>query len=126
MASDWQALSDLLHGQPFVIERVRIVGTDTAVEGSFEPPTLAQLAVEDQVFVVAFVRCHGSIKRMEKSFGVSYPTIKNRLNRIADQLEFVEISQAEDRSKILSMLETGKISAAEAIELLKGHNEEEG
>ncbi len=124
MAADWKTLSDLLGDQPFIIERVRIVGTDTAIEGSFEVPSLARLTEEDQVFVVAFVRCHGSIKHMEKSFGVSYPTIKNRLNRIAEQLEFVEISPPLERSSILSMLESGQISASEAIERLKGNDEE--
>ncbi len=39
------------------------------------------------------MRCHGSIKQMEKYFGVSYPTIKNRLNKIGSQLSFVEIEQ---------------------------------
>jgi len=48
------------------------------------------LTLEDQVFVMAFVRCEGTIKEMEKTFGVSYPTIKNRLGRIGKQLEFVE------------------------------------
>ena len=45
---------------------------------------------EDQVFVAAFLKSHGSIKEMEQVFGVSYPTVKARLNRIAGQLEFVE------------------------------------
>ncbi|MFV2021178.1 DUF2089 family protein [Micromonospora sp. LOL_023] len=47
---------------------------------------LAQLSVDDQVFVAAFVRLHGSIKKMERIFGVSYPTVKSRLNRIAGQV----------------------------------------
>ena len=58
--------------------------------GLFELPRLALLSAEDQVFVAAFVRSHGSIKEMEQVFGVSYPTIKARLNRIAGSLEFVE------------------------------------
>ena len=52
--------------------------------------TPARPPADDQIFVAAFVRCHGSIKQMEKFFGVSYPTIKNRLNRIASSLEFVD------------------------------------
>jgi len=61
-----------------------------AVEGAFAPPQLACLSLEDQIFVTAFLRSHGSIKEMEQTFGVSYPTIKARLNRIAGQLEFVD------------------------------------
>ena len=60
------------------------------IEGQFTLPELARLTLEDQVFVVAFLRSHGTIKDMEQTFGVSYPTIKARLNRISSQLEFVE------------------------------------
>src|SRR6478736_5018305 len=88
---DWQALTRLTGGAPFDIERIRLTGQDVAIEGSFQLPPLAQLAAEDQVFVAAFVRSHGSIKEMEKLFGVSYPTIKNRLNRIGAQLPLAEI-----------------------------------
>ena len=42
--------------------------------------------MDDQVFIGAFVRSHGSIKEMERLFGVSYPTIKNRLNRLSQAL----------------------------------------
>ena len=76
---DWQALTDLTRGRPILVERVRIQDSDIAVEGAFELPRLAQLPVEDQVFVAAFVRSHGSIKEMEQVFGVSYPTVKARL-----------------------------------------------
>src|SRR5215813_14487605 len=87
---DWQDLTDLTHGQPFVVERVRLAGSGVVVEGQFEPPQLAQLSVDDQVFVAAFVRSHSSIKEMERIFGASYPTIKSRLNRIAEHLDFVD------------------------------------
>src|SRR5205809_6036566 len=89
-AQDWQALTRLTAGAPFQIERVRLTDQDVAIEGRFELPPLARLSAEDQIFVAAFVRCHGSIKQMEKFFGVSYPTIKNRLNRIGAWLPFVE------------------------------------
>ena len=60
---EWHELTSLTRGRPFVVERVR-VDTGVAIEGEFEPPQLAQLSLEDQVFVTAFVRCHGSIKEM--------------------------------------------------------------
>src|SRR5258708_39353720 len=87
---DGQALPRLTAGTPFEIERVRLTGQDVAIEGRFEVPPLAALAADDQVFVAAFVRCHGSIKQMEQFFGVSYHTIKNRLKRIGAQLPFAE------------------------------------
>ena len=80
---DWQELTRLTQGKAVVVERVRLADGDIAVEGRFELPQLCRLNLEDQVFVTAFVRCHGSLKEMERIFGVSYPTIKARLNRIA-------------------------------------------
>ena len=77
-AHDWQSLTKLTAGGDFVVERVRMVDSEVSLEGQFELPPLARLTAEDQVFVIAFVRCHGSIKQMEKFFGVSYPKIKNR------------------------------------------------
>src|ERR1700752_356739 len=87
---DWKELGRLSDGARMVVERVRLPEQGIAIEGSFELPALAQLSADDQVFVAAFVRSHGSIKEMERLFGVSYPTVKARLNRIAASLEFVE------------------------------------
>jgi hypothetical protein len=52
---------------------------------------------------------------MERVFGVSYPTIKSRLTRIADSLEFVETNAAPSKTEILERLQRGEISADEAI-----------
>ncbi len=122
MSNEWHELTDLTGERPFVITRVRLA-SGVAIEGEFELPSLARLRYEDQVFVGEFVRSHGSIKDMEKAFGVSYPTVKNRLNRIAEQLSLVEVAvqgpapaQADD---VLAMLERGEISADEAVERLR-------
>ena len=117
---DWQELTALTQGEPFVVERVRIVGKGVAIEGEFAPPELAQLSAEDQVFVAAFVRSHGSIKEMEQVFGVSYPTVKARLNRIAERLEFVDTSPRPTRSEVLERLQRGEITADEAVRALEG------
>ena len=112
---DWQALTELTRGRPIVVERVRLADRDIAIEGAFELPSLAQLTVDDQVFVAAFVRSHGSIKEMEQVFGVSYPTIKARLNRIAAALEVVEIIPQADRGDVLDRLKRGEITADHAV-----------
>jgi hypothetical protein len=112
---DWQELTQLTKGQPVVVERVRLANQDIFIEGSFELPQLARLSLEDQVFIAAFVRTHGSIKEMEKVFGVSYPTIKSRLNRVAQMLEFVEIDPVPSRAEILERLKRGEIGAQDAI-----------
>jgi hypothetical protein len=117
---DWQALSELTRGRPVVVERVRLTEHDVAIEGAFELPRLAQLSAEDQVFVAAFVRSHGSIKEMEQVFGVSYPTVKARLNRIAATLEFVETDPQPGRAEVLDRLARGEITAEQAIADLEG------
>ncbi len=80
-----------------------------------------QLSLEDQVFVTAFVRCHGSIKEMERIFGVSYPTIKSRLNRISQLLDFVETDPAPSRADVIDRLRRGEIDAQQALQELEGH-----
>jgi hypothetical protein len=119
-AKEWQELTALTEGAPLVVERVRLADRDIVVEGEFELPQLAKLPLEDQVFIAAFVKSHGSIKEMESVFGVSYPTVKARLNRIAAQLEFVDTNPAPARSEILERLSRGEISAADAIAELEG------
>jgi hypothetical protein len=116
---DWQELTQLTRGRPIVVERVRLTEEDIALEGSFELPQLSRLAVEDQVFILAFVRSHGSIKEMEQVFGVSYPTIKSRLNRIAQSLEFVETNPMPSRNEVLERLRSGSITAEDAIRQLE-------
>ena len=117
---DWQELTGLTQGAPMVVERVRLADKNIVLEGQFALPQLARLSGEDQIFVAAFLRSHGSIKDMEQVFGVSYPTVKARLNRIAAQLEFVETDPKPSRNEVLDRLERGEISAADAIRALEG------
>ena len=113
-AKDWQELTRLTAGEPLVVERVRLANA-IAIEGAFALPRLAQLSAEDQVFVAAFLRAHGSIKEMEQVFGVSYPTIKARLSRISRSLEFVDENPRPSKSEVLGRLQKGEITAAEAV-----------
>jgi hypothetical protein len=124
MAQDWDALTKLTGGAALVIERVRLVERDVALEGRFELPPLARLTADDQVFVAAFVRCHGSIKQMEQYFGVSYPTIKNRLNRIGAQLSFIEVEPPPGTSdEVLGQIERGELTVTEALKRLRKHHD---
>jgi len=117
--SGWPELTQLTQGQPIVVERVRLAGKPVVIEGQFELPQLARLNLEDQVFITAFVRCHGSIKEMEQIFGISYPTVKSRLNRIAASLEFVDTDPSPSKAEILDRLKRGEITAQEAIRELE-------
>jgi len=121
MTHDWKELTELTHGAAVGIERVRVKTNGIAIEGDFELPPLAQLTIEDQIFVTAFIRCQGSIKDMEELFGISYPTVKSRLNRIAEKLEFVEINPPASNNEVLSQLGKGEISVEDAIKKLGGN-----
>lgn len=126
---DWSDLLALTRGEAFVVERVRLAN-GVAIEGRFAPPDLAQLAADEVVFITAFIRSHGSIKDMERLFGVSYPTIKNRLNRLASRLPLVEVASPATpppppagagarMAEVLAALERGEITAREAIERVR-------
>ena len=117
--AQWNELTDVTGDRPFVVTAVKLTGTDIVINGEFELPPLAGLTYEDQVFVSEFVRCHGSIKYMEKAFGISYPTVKNRLNKFVQQLQLVEVVTVTDRDEILEQLEKGEITVDEATERLK-------
>lgn len=117
---DWQDLTRLTQGAALVVERVRLADTGVAIEGSFALPQLAQLTQQDQVFVAAFVRSHGSIKEMERLFGVSYPTIKSRLERVSKALSFVDTAHVVSRADVLERLQRSEITPEEAISMLEG------
>ena len=118
-SSDWQDLLRIAEGSSLVVERVRLPEKQISIEGEFVLPELARLTLDDQVFVTAFVRAHGSIKEMEQVFGVSYPTIKARLNRIGGQLQFIDTNPSPSRAEVLERLKNGEIDAEEAIRALE-------
>lgn len=119
MTNDWHELTDLTADHRFLVTEVRM-DSGISIRGEFELPTLAGLRYEDQVFVSEFVRSHGSIKDMEKAFGISYPTVKNRLNRIVGQLPLVEqVVRPGEGDDTLDLLERGEITADEAARRLE-------
>jgi hypothetical protein len=88
-----------------------------AMEGDFQLSALATLSPDDQAFVIAFVRHHGSIKKMESLFDISYPTVKNRLNAIAAALD-KNFEAPSPNLYVLEQLERGELTVAEALERL--------
>jgi hypothetical protein len=103
--------------QPLKISRMACAACGILLEGEFEVSPLAQLSLEDQAFVMAFVRSHGSIKKMESVFGISYPTVKNRLNAIGAALD-KSFQAPSPNLYVLEQLSRGEISVEEALEKL--------
>jgi hypothetical protein len=126
MKKEWIHIARLTGDKTLTIERVSVDNEDLTIEGHFELPPLARLNPDDQVFVAVFVKCHGSIKQMEKHFDVSYPTIKARLNRISEQLDFIQVETVSDNpSEALEKLNRGEIDVEQAIKLLRKERENE-
>jgi len=103
--------------EPLKVGRMTCPSCNLAIEGDFELSALGKLSPEDQVFVIAFVRHHGSIKKMESLFGISYPTVKNRLNAISARLD-KNFEAPSPNVDVLEQLSRGELTVAEALERL--------
>jgi hypothetical protein len=99
--------------------RLSCRGCGTSLDGQFEIPPLLQLSPEELAFVTAFVRSSGSLKAMAQQLGVSYPTVRNRLDDILAKLDGIERDVDKRRHAILDQLERGTLSATAAAEELK-------
>ena len=102
---------------PLKLAKLSCPGCDVHIEGEFELSPLARLSPEDQSFVIAFIRHHGTIKKMESIFNISYPTVKNRLNAIAAALDR-DFEAPSPNLYVLEQLARGEISVEEALNKL--------
>ncbi len=117
MEHSWQKLLSMTGGKKFVITQVRVLEDNITIEGNFQLPPFGELSMEDQIFIAAFIKTNGSIKQMESIFNISYPTVKNRLNRIANQLDIVDVTVkvSSPISSVLDRIERGEITASDAL-----------
>lgn len=74
------------------IRSMRCPACDTVVSGDYALPALLRLSVAEQRFVLDFVRSSGSLKELARRMGLSYPTVRNRLDDIIARLETLENS----------------------------------
>ncbi|NLK09144.1 MAG: DUF2089 domain-containing protein [Firmicutes bacterium] len=104
---------------------------DTSVHGSFRLCKICQLSKRQQQFVEVFVASRGNIKEVERVLGISYPTVRSRLDEIIEALghppqrssdsETEEVT-TEARRQILEALDRGEIDATDAIRQLRSEN----
>jgi hypothetical protein len=109
-----------------IVTRLKCPECETAIEGQFALGRLALLSPEQLEFVEVYLRCDGKIKRVEQELGVSYPTVRSRLNEIITSMGYelpgsepVEMT-TDERRRVLDDLAAGQISPKEAMDLLKG------
>ena len=103
------------------VTRISCDKCGTSIEGHFQLCKFCRLTPEQKKFLDAFIKCRGNIKEVEKELGISYPTVKNKLEDVAGALGHKRQPESEDTSKkkeILDKLNSGEISVDEAIELL--------
>jgi len=95
----------------------------TTIEGHFQLCKFCRLTSEQKTFIDVFIKCRGNIKEVEKELGVSYPTVKNRLEDVANALGYKSEPEPADndkRKEILDRLNRGEINVEEAVDLLRG------
>jgi hypothetical protein len=111
-------------GDELTVTRLHCRNCDSAIEGHFNLGKFYRLTPEQLHFVETFIKCEGKITRVEEELGISYPTVRNRLNDVIRALGYEVAAEAtvsaEKRRAILEQLQAGEVSADEAAELLRG------
>lgn len=82
-------------GKNLAVKRLCCEKCETEVEGLYSLPPLAGLGAEDQEFILEFIKASGSLKDMAALLGVSYPTVRNRLDEIIGKLTRQETKTKE-------------------------------
>lgn len=109
------------------VTRLHCRSCDTILEGQFSLGRLYQLTAEQLEFVELFVRCEGKINRVEQELGMSYPAVRARLSEVINAMGY-EVGEPENkpiseetRREILDEVNSGNLSAEEALHLLRGN-----
>lgn len=115
--------------EELAVTRLRCSHCETTIEGSFELPRFARLSREQLEFVETFLKARGNIKEVERELGISYPTVRSRLDGVLEGLGYrVEATPAAAeeaaarqtrRKEVLDALNRGDLSSDEAIKLLR-------
>ena len=118
-----------LCGSALKVKVLQCPACHTRIEGNFDPPhsKIFHLPHQDLDFIELFVKLRGNIKEVEKALGVSYPTVRGKLDSVIKKMGYTvkpEISKKR-RMEIIEQLEKGKIDADKAAELLKSEEGEE-
>jgi hypothetical protein len=100
--------------QDLEVSRLSCPGCQMNLEGRFALPELLRLSAEEQAFAVAFVLASGSLKDLGEQLKVSYPTVRNRLNELIENLKASATDQDAERKKVLDALAKGDLTVKEA------------
>jgi hypothetical protein len=102
------------------VTRLKCLKCGTTIENEFELSKFSYLSTEELNFIEVFMKCRGNIKDVEKELGISYPTVRAKLDDVITALGYqVEKKPSVNSSEVLEKLEKGEITAEEAVNLLK-------
>lgn len=103
------------------VARLKCDSCDTVIENNFRLSKFDYLSDEELYFTETFIRCRGNIKEVEKELGISYPTVRSKLDAVIKKLgyEAGTDDRAVKKEEILKALENGEITVEQAIEQLK-------
>ena len=107
----------------FEIQRLRCTNCSTAVEGSFSVSRLATLPDDQVAFVETFIKCRGNIKEVEKELGISYPTVRSRLDKVIQRLGYDDDDARMSQREVLAALDRDEMTPEEAVQALKALKE---
>jgi len=101
------------------VSRMTCHACDASVEAPFPTARLANLPTEHQRFIEIFVLASGNLKEIAEQTGVSYPTVRSRLDKVIAALR-EEIGRTQStKGTILDAVSAGKLSASEAAKIIK-------
>jgi hypothetical protein len=107
--------------QQLQITRLQCKHCHTTIENEFQFSKLVSLEKEQLHFIETFLTCRGNIKEVEKALGISYPTVRGRLDEIIVALGHSPQRKQDEVNKkeIIALLEKEEISPEQAVEMLK-------
>jgi hypothetical protein len=107
-------------GSTMVVSKMSCGHCRTAVEAAFPMSRLSTLPVEHQKFIEMFVLAGGNLKEIAEQVGVSYPTIRSRLDKVIEVLRGEIAKTRRVQGNVLDAVEPGKTNAETAAKLIKG------
>jgi hypothetical protein len=119
-------------GEKLSIIKLGCPKCSTVIEGDFHPCEFCRLPEEDLSFIKVFIKNRGNIKDIEKELGISYPTVRGKLDAAIRALGYEVVSKQDEeaslrektqkeeaKSAVLAKLYAGELSAKEAAEQIK-------
>ncbi len=114
-------------GQDTEVTALNCNSCGTKIEGHFRLCRFCRLTEDQKNFIETFIKCRGNIKEVEKELGISYPTVKNKLEEAANALgysnapddSYADYEASERRKEILDKIGSGELSVEEALKQLK-------